>query len=70
MGRKKRSTERLVHRKGRPSGGGRRAILPTLIKKGRVRGDARTLLGAPTCPYGALFLGYPRTFFWIAHNVA
>ena len=48
-GKKMRSTERLVRRKGRPSREGWRAVPPTLPWKGRVRGKALTPFLAPTC---------------------
>jgi len=48
-GKKKRSTERIVRRKGRPLREGRKAVPPTLPWKGRVRGDALTLFLAPMC---------------------
>ncbi len=54
-GKKKRSTERPVHRKGRPSREGWRAVLPTPPLKGRVRGEALTLFSASMCRNGTFF---------------
>ena len=56
--RKKRSTKRPVHRKGRLSRDGWRAVPYTPPLKGRVRGEALTLFSASMCLNGTFFPRY------------
>ena len=53
----KRSTTRPVHRKGRPSSRGWRAVPPIPPLKDRVRGEALTLYSASMCRNGTFFPG-------------
>ncbi len=70
-GRKKRSTKRPVHRKGRPSREGWRAVPYTPPLKGRVRGEVLTPFSASMCRNGTFFLGTPLfAFFLLAENKA